>query len=183
MFQEVPLTLPALVGHFSPPADQPDRNGLGLLAIGQNAVVVGDRAMVFEGVWGAFVSFVAVSDLTQATHRQLRRQAKRYPQIRIQRLVELDVVKDLVRPGVVTDQVTRGIGGFKRLLEPFSLFGRGLQFDLRRQFHATQYSTNFKHLKGEKRIPPLPSEQGSLAPNSMNLGAARCAYSFVLTGS
>ena len=145
--QQLALSLAALIRHFDPPANDPDRDCFSPLSIRQNAVVVGDRPVGFEGSLRLFVPLVTVRHLAQASHGYLSRQVELLAKCCVQGPVQFELIKHLVFPGVITNYVASGIGTLKNVDKRIFLFGCWEYLDLGRQFHTPQFTIKFNQLK------------------------------------
>ena len=123
VLEQFALAIPTDIRYFLPSAQHPDRHRLLVPPIGQNAAVIGDRAMFLERTQAILVRLVAVGNLTQTAYRQLGRQRVFAAQTLVQRTVQHELVKYLVFPGVVADRVAGGIRVLKRGFEQFCLLG------------------------------------------------------------
>ena len=85
-------------------------------------------------------------------HNHLRRQRKAITNVVVDELVKAELAKYPTLPRLLADVIARSIGCLKRVEQQGVLVGRGLQFNLRCQFHVVMYNAHSfetQELKGE----------------------------------
>ena len=130
------LTLSALVRDMQAPLNRPDGH---LLAVGvptEDALVVGDRAVGFEGARTFMVELVGIADIGDSSHDNLGGQVrKRGAGFVVGQLVQSVLPEHFGFPRPLRQVVSRLIRLFHRAFESVGLFGRCSEFHLRDQFH------------------------------------------------
>lgn len=139
--EQCPLSLPADERDAKPAAHRPNRDSAILQSPRQDTVIVGDAPRPFEGPLGFAVKFVGVGNFSNRPYPNLGRQIKLFPHILIAGAVQVILSKGFLLPGKLTDELASEISLLNRLFERVSLFGRGEQFDLGNEFHASHYRT------------------------------------------
>lgn len=106
----------------------PDRHMVRIPA--QNAVIKGDAAQGPEDTFSFSVKFVGVSDLGNATHHDLSREAKFLFDRMVGQVVQSEFAKSFLFPSRFTNNVTRSIGQLHSFKQGGMLFWRRNHFDL-----------------------------------------------------
>ncbi len=133
----------------------PDRNFIPVGVPRQNTVIVSNAAQRLEGARRAPLQPVGVRHLCQTADDHLRREVEALAHLVVGQVLHPVAVEDLRPERPRTDEVTRGIGRFKRLLEGGVLVFRRVEAHLRNQFHVMKYSTEV--LQCQNQGAALPS--------------------------
>ncbi len=115
--------------------DCPDRSGLFLRPKGENAIIVGNAAVLGVAVLCLAIQFVAISNFSKAPNNQLSRQARVSLDTVVDHLLKIVLAKGLRLPRHAADLVTRGIRLFKGATQRIRLFRRWKEFDLGYNLH------------------------------------------------
>ncbi len=113
----------------------PDRNRLFVGLKGENAVIVGNTAMLGVGSLSLTIQFVAIGNFGKATNSQLCRQAVLSPNAVVDHFLKIVLAKGLPIPGHAADVIARGIRLFKCTTQRISLFRVRKEFDLGYNLH------------------------------------------------
>jgi hypothetical protein len=145
-----------------PPVECPDRDFRPLEVVGQDAIVVGDRAMGLKRALCLAIELIGIRDFADTTNRQLRCQAECLTYRLIGQFVDRKLAKRPAPPCHLTDVVARGVGRLKRAAQRISLFRRWKQLDGGGQSHIMSMSQSerpckyaLKRAEAWRFLPPL----------------------------
>lgn len=130
-----------------PTSDGPDANRSRGQLPGQDAFIICNATVRTKRAAGLAVKPIGVCDLGQQADRHPRGQAVALAHDAVAGTMQIVPAKRPGWPGVLADVVGGCIHRLKRAAKPFSLFRRGLKFDLGNQFHGDPYRTTAPKLQ------------------------------------
>ena len=123
-----------------PPIKRPDRNLGTFQVVGENAIVVGNRAMRLKRALCLPIEFIGIRDFADTAHRKLRSKVECLTHGLIGQFVEGKLPKGVAFPRHLADVIAGSIGRLKRSPERIGLFGRREQSDGGSQSHIMSIS-------------------------------------------
>lgn len=150
----------------------PDRSSSVLVGVGEDAIIIGNRATWRKRALCLPIQLVRIRDFGDTAHRELGGEAKRLTHRTVGQPVDWKLAKRFAVPRHLTDVVTGSVRRLKCALQGVRLFGCGKEFQLDRQSHNMSIvpDTNVcvngsqpqsgRHSCRRSRIP-LPPKVGS----------------------
>jgi len=160
--QQFELPITTHERHVHAPVECPERDKPPFHIELQQTVIVRKRTVLLEHALVRLIQFVAIGYFTEYPHRCLRAQFKLLANRRVQMLMQLEGIKNLRLPGVLTHHVARSVAALKRLFEGAELPFIGQKLNLSGEFHTDQYNTVFYQKKGESAFLPTAKAGGFL---------------------
>jgi hypothetical protein len=164
--EKSPVTFTADKRDSLPSVHAPDAYCLSSKIPGQNARIVGDRAVNAEEALRFMVKFISVGNFGYEPHHNLSGKREFLTNSAVTKPVNRELPKLFRVPSQLADAISRRVSSFKRRKQNRSLFRQGQQLHLSGQFHSIpKYDKPDKNLKTQNGIPPPPKGGGLLPEN------------------
>lgn len=138
--QKRKLLLSANKRHFLSSVESPDAEHALLDFVRNQPVVKRERCEGLKNVQRLTIQFVAIGDLGEDAHRNIRADLKPFADRKVSQFVQRKLAEDFFVPCNAAHVIAGGVSRFKRCLQRGMLFAGWLQFKLGNQFHGSNFT-------------------------------------------
>jgi hypothetical protein len=150
--EESPVTFATRERDSLPSAQGPDTYRLRSKIPGQDARIVGNRAVSTERASHFIVELISIGNFGYKSHHNLSGKRKFSADGAVTKPVNIELSESFGAPAKLTNAISRDVGAAKSFEQNSGLFGRGQQFNLGGKLHRLTRTTAI----------PLPAKAGSL---------------------